>query len=369
MNKKKTIPVTKPSLPPLEEYTELLREIWENKWLTNNGPFHQKFERALAEHLGVKHISLFCNGTIALQVGLEAMGVTGEVITTPFTFAATAHAIHHAGCQPVFCDIDPKSCNIDAKKIEALITPDTSCIMPVHVYGIHCDTEAIQRIADKYALKVFYDAAHAFGVEEQGESVLTHGNLSMVSFHATKVFNTVEGGALVTDDPGLKQRIDRLRNFGFVNETTVAGPGTNGKMNELQAAYGLLQLKYIDAEIEKCHRIAERYRTRLAGVRGIRLLEVPECVQHNAAYFPVFIDEVEYGMSRDALYEKLRKHGIHARRYFYPLVSSFECYSDALRGSLSEAEKIAEQVICLPIYGGLSESEQERVFGVLACKF
>jgi len=318
--------VTQPSLPPLDEFVESLRDIWDRQWLTNNGVYHQRLEAALAEYLGVKHVSLFCNGMIALQVGLQALEITGEVITTPYSFPATTHAVHWNHCTPVFCDIEPGSCNLDPAKIEALITPQTTCILPVHVYGTPCNVEAIQRVADAHGLKVFYDAAHAFGIKINGRSVLNSGSLSMLSFHATKVFNTIEGGALITDDPELKQRIDYLKNFGFAGETKIVAPGTNGKMNEIQAAYGLLQLKYVDGEISKRRLIDTAYRQGLAGVSGIRTMQVPGSVTSNGAYFPIFVDAAVYGRTRDELYEALKAQGLFGRRYFYPLISSFSDY-------------------------------------------
>jgi dTDP-4-amino-4,6-dideoxygalactose transaminase len=348
--------VTRPSLPPLEDFVESLRDIWESKWLTNNGVYHRRFEESLAEYLGVKYVSLFCNGTIALQVGLQALEVVGEVITTPYSFPASTHAIYWNRCTPVFCDIEPGTCNLDPAKIESLITPKTTCILPVHVYGTPCNVDAIQEVADAHGLKVFYDAAHAFGVQINGQPILNFGDLSMLSFHATKVFNTIEGGALISDNPELKRRIDYLKNFGFAGETSVVIPGTNGKMNELQAAYGLLQLKYIDGEIEKCRQIADAYRDKLQGVPGIQLLQVPADVSSNHSYFPIFVDEAIYGASRDELYEKLKAQGIFGRRYFYPLISNFAAYCDlpsAAAERLPMANAASQQVICLPMFADL----------------
>ena len=348
--------VTRPSLPPLDKFVESLREIWDSRMLTNNGPFHQRFEVALAEHLGVPYVSLFCNGTAALQVGLQALRITGEVITTPFTFPATIHAIYWNRCTPVFCDIDPETCNLDPEKVASLITPETTCILPVHVYGTPCDVQGIQQVADRYGLKVFYDAAHAFGVEMNGTSTLNCGDLSMLSFHATKVFNTIEGGALVTDDPDMKQRIDRLKNFGFAGETSIVAPGTNGKMNELQAAYGLLQLKTIDAVISERRQLDAAYREMLAGIPGIRLLPRIPGVTPNGAYFPIFVDGDAFGISRDELYDVLKAKGVHGRRYFYPLISSFPEYCNepsAAASHLPGAVTAAEQVLCLPMYSDL----------------
>ncbi|MBT7065131.1 MAG: DegT/DnrJ/EryC1/StrS family aminotransferase [Verrucomicrobia bacterium] len=353
--------VTQPSLPPLDEFTESLREIWDSKCLTNNGPFHQKLETALAEYLDVPYVSLFCNGTMALQVGLQALRVTGEVITTPYSFPATTHAIYWNHCTPVFCDVDRDTCNISPALIEALITPRTTCIMPVHVYGVPCDVQQIQRIADTYGLKILYDAAHTFRGQVDGASLYRHGDLSMLSFHATKVFNTIEGGALLTDDPKLKQRIDYLKNFGFADETVVVAPGSNGKMNELQAAYGLLQLKHIDAEIVKRERIDRCYRKHLQDAPGIRPLAVP--VQH-CAFFPIFVDEDAFGQSRDALYFALKEKGIHGRRYFYPLISDYPSYRglpSAAASALPIATSISSKVICLPMYGDLPQPVVERI--------
>lgn len=359
-----SIHVTRPSLPPLEEFVDSLRDIWESRWLTNSGLYHDRFESALAEHLGVAHVSLFCNGTIALQVGLHALEISGEVITTPYSFPATTHAVHWNHCTPVFCDIDPTTCNMDPSGIESLITPRTTCILPTHVYGIPCDDDPVRRVADKHKLRVFYDAAHAFGVKSDNGSILSLGDLSMVSFHATKVFNTAEGGALITDDPGLKDYIEFLRNFGFADETTVVAPGTNGKMNELQAAYGLLQLKYIDGEIEKRRRVAQLYRSRLQDVPGVRLLAVADDLHWNYGYFPVFIDEAQYGRSRDELYEALQARGIYGRRYFYPLISEFPAYRDlasAAPDRLPVATHVSRQVICLPIYADLDLTQVEDI--------
>ncbi len=363
-----SITVTKPSLPPLEEYVALLRDIWDRRWLTNRGNYHEAFERALAQHLGVPHVSLFCNGTMALQVALQALRISGEVITTPFSFPATTHAIYWNHCTPVFCDIDPESCNLDPKKVESLITPRTTAILPVHVYGNPCDVEHLQKIADTYGLRLIYDAAHAFGVRKDGRSVLSHGDVSVMSFHATKVFTTAEGGALVVGDAKLKQRIDYLKNFGFADELTVVGPGVNGKMNELQAALGLLQLKYVDGELEKRHRLVERYRAGLEGIPGIRLMRVPRGITHNDAYQPIFIDADEYGVTRDALYAALRRAGIYARRYFFPLISEFPTYRDlpsANAAELPHATRVARSVLCLPLYAGLSSDEVDSVCGIV----
>ena len=354
--------VTQPYLPPLEEFTPYLREIWDSKILTNGGPMHQQFEAELARHLGVEHIALFCNATIALVTALQALRVTGEVITTPYSFVATAHSLLWNGIRPIFVDIDEQTLNIDAAKIEAAITPHTTAILAVHVYGQPCQVERIQEIADRYNLKVIYDAAHAFDVTHRGESVLAHGDLSVLSFHATKVFNTFEGGAIVCPDAKTKLRIDRLKNFGFVDELTVVATGINGKMSEVNAAFGLLQLKHVGQAIERRREVAQRYRQALAGVRGLRMLEPTEHARPNFAYFPVLVQE-DFRMSRDALYDGLRERGIHARRYFYPLISDFPMYRNAPGGSphLPTASRIASQVLCLPIYPALAEPDQQRV--------
>jgi len=360
--------VTQPTLPPLDEFIVQLRDIWDRKWLTNNGPYHQQFESALAQYLGVKHVSLFCNGMIALQVGLQALEVTGEVITTPFSFPATTHAIHWNHCTPVFCDIEPETCNLDPACIEALITSRTTCILPVHVYGNPCNVDDIMKISEKHGCKVFFDAAHAFGVRMNGESLLKSGHLSMLSFHATKVFNTIEGGALITNDSKLKERIDFLKNFGFSDETTVIEPGTNGKMNEIQAAYGLLQLKYIDSAIAERRAVAGWYRRSLAGIPGIRFFEDTPGVTQNYSYFPIFIDEHQYGMTRDDLYWRLKEQRINGRRYFYPLISSFPMYTglpSASSVNLPEANIMAERVLCLPIHTGLRAEDLSRVVQVV----
>lgn len=350
------ITVTKPFLPPLEEFQLYLEQIWANGQLTNNGPFHKQFEQELAEYLGVEHLSLFTNGTLALLIALQALEITGEVITTPYSFVATTHALWWNNIKPVFVDIEPDYCNLDPEKIEAAITPETTAILPVHVYGNPCDIEAIDQIARKHNLKVIYDACHTFNVRIQGVPVLRYGDLSVMSFHATKVFNTFEGGAIISHSAAMKRRIDHLKNFGFNGETTVVGPGINAKMNEVQAAMGLLQLKHIDRNIEKRRHITLQYRELLANIPGIRCLEQMPGVSHCYSYFPVFVDEAVYGISRDALYEKLKQNDIFGRRYFYPLISQFPPYANldtAMPGKLPVAEGITEQVICLPLYADL----------------
>ncbi|MEX2505477.1 MAG: DegT/DnrJ/EryC1/StrS family aminotransferase [Pseudohongiellaceae bacterium] len=364
----KPIYVTKPHLPPLEEFIPYLEKIWETGILTNNGPFHRQLEDALCEYLGVNHLALFTNGTIALVTALQALRITGEVITTPYTFVATSHSLLWNNIKPVFVDIDPKTCCMDPDKIEAAITPQTTAILPVHCYGNPCDVDAIQRIGDIYGLKVIYDAAHAFGVRYRGESLLRHGDLSILSFHATKVFNTFEGGAIVCPDAKTKQRIDYLKNFGFADEVTVMASGINGKMSEVNAAMGLLQLRYIDEVLERRKTIANQYREALAAVEGIELLPIPEETEGNAAYFPILVTEL-YPKSRDALYERLKQHGIHGRRYFYPLISEmpmYRGYSSASSSLLSNAKAIAGQVLCLPIYPKLTQPLSESIIRQIA---
>lgn len=361
---KKTITVTSPLLPSLEELMPYLQDIWNRKWLTNNGHYHQELEKALCEYLKVPYISLFTNGTLPLMCALQALRITGEVITTPYSFVATTHALWWNGIKPVFVDIDPETCNLDPDKIEAAITPKTTAIMPVHVYGKPCDTERIQEIADKYGLKVIYDAAHAFGVEVDGQSILNAGDMSTLSFHATKVYNTVEGGALICHDEQTKKRIDYLKNFGFAGETTVIAPGINGKMDEVRSAYGLLNLKQADAAIEARHQVAIKYREALRGVKGIRVMEDMPGVRHNYSYFPIFIDAEAYGMTRDELYFKMKENGVLGRRYFYPLISEFSTYrglESARPENLPVATKVADSVICLPMYHNLTEEDTDRV--------
>jgi len=370
MTSGKTSPihVTRPLLPPLEEFIPYLEQIWESKWLTNNGPFHEQFERALCDYLGVKHISLFANGTLALVTALQALRVTGEVITTPYSFVATAHSLLWNGIKPVFVDVDPITLNLDPDKIEAAITPQTTAIMPVHCYGRHCDVGRIQEIADNYRLKVIYDAAHAFGVEFQGESILNHGDLSVLSFHATKVFNTFEGGAIVCQDAKTKRHIDHLKNFGFVDEVTVVASGINGKMSEINAAFGMLQLKRIDDALLQRRAIDARYRTGLAGVDGIHCPGNAGGGVTNYSYFPIMV-RPDFPLGRDALFQKLRDNGIHARRYFYPLISDFPMYRgmpSAAHSNLPVAKKASEQVICLPIYPGLANEQVDFVIGLIA---
>lgn len=363
-----TITVTSPLLPNLDDFYDVLRDIWESKWITNNGSFHKRLESALCEYLKVPYISLFTNGTLPLLTALQALKITGEVITTPFSFVATTHSIWWNNCKPVFVDIDPSTGNIDPERIEAAITPRTSAIMPVHVYGQPCDTGRIQKIADKYGLKVIYDAAHAFGVEVNGESILNAGDLSTLSFHATKVFNTIEGGAMVMHDAEMKKRIDYLKNFGFAGETEVVGPGINSKMDEVRSAYGLLNLKQVDAAIEARHQVAIRYRDALCNVPGITFFEDMPSVRHNYSYFPIFVDAQAYGMTRDELYFKMKENGVLGRRYFYPLISSFSTYQglpSATLENLPQAHKMADCVICLPMHHDLGQIDVERVINLM----
>jgi dTDP-4-amino-4,6-dideoxygalactose transaminase len=360
--------VTQPLLPPLEEFIPYLQQIWESKRLTNNGPFHQQLEQALCDYLGVKHVALFTSGTVALITALQTLRITGEVITTPYSFVATAHSLLWNGIKPVFVDVDPISLNLDPGRIEAAITPQTTAIMPVHCYGHPCDVDRIEKIADNYGLKVIYDAAHAFGVQLRNDSVLNHGDLSVLSFHATKVFNTFEGGAIVCHDAKTKQRIDHLKNFGFVDEVTVVAPGINGKMSEINAAFGLLQLKGIDAALLKRKTIDAQYRETLAGVKGIHCLSVTGEKVSNYAYFPILV-QPDYPLSRDQLYQKLHDNGIYARRYFYPLISDFPMYRgmlSAAHANLPVARKVSEQVICLPIYPALSGEQVNSIVKLVA---
>lgn len=370
MSEQNTITVTSPLLPNLKDFEKMLEDIWSRKWLTNNGHYHKELEKALADYLGVPYLSLFTNGTLPLITALQALRISGEVITTPYSFVATTHSIWWNNLKPVFVDVEEETGNIDPEKIEAAITPQTTAIMPVHVYGTPCNTKRIQEIADTYGLKVIYDAAHAFGVNVNGKSILENGDMSTLSFHATKVYNTVEGGALICRDEATKKRIDYLKNFGFAGETTVVAPGINSKMDEIRAAYGLLNLQQVDQAIERRKHIAELYRATLKTVSGIRLLHDIEGVRHNYSYFPIFISEKEYGISRDALYEKLKSQNILARRYFYPLISNFPVYrglESARPENLPVATKLADQVLCLPMYAELTDGDVARVLQIV-CK-
>lgn len=358
------ITVTSPLLPNLDEFQEMLKDIWNRKWLTNNGHYHQELEKALAEYLKVPYVALFTNGTLPLLCALQALRITGEVITTPYSFVATTHSLWWNNIKPVFVDIDPETCNIDPDKIEAAITPQTTAIMPVHVYGKPCDVERIRAIADKYGLKVIYDAAHAFGVEVCGKSILEAGDMSTLSFHATKVYNTIEGGALICQDEKTKQRIDYLKNFGFADEITVIGPGINGKMDEIRSAYGLLNLKQVDNAIAARQQVAKTYREALRNVEGISFMDDIPGVRHNYSYFPIFIDKEKYGMTRDELYFKMKEQGIWGRRYFYPLISEFSTYrglESSRPEKLPNAHKMADTVICLPMHHILTKCEMSKV--------
>lgn len=362
------ITVTSPLLPNLDEFNEMLMHIWDSKWITNNGSFHKQLEKELAAYLKVPYISLFTNGTLPLLTAMQALRITGEVITTPYSFVATTHSIWWNGCKPVFVDIDPATGNLDPEKIEAAITPKTTAIMPVHVYGKPCDTKRIQQIADTYGLKVIYDAAHAFGVEVDGESILNAGDMSTLSFHATKVYNTIEGGAMVMHDEATKRRIDDLKNFGFHDEVTVVAPGINSKMDEMRSAYGLLNLRQVDAAIEARHQVAIRYREALRDVEGITFFDDMQGVKHNYSYFPIFIDAEKYGTTRDELYAKMKAAKVLGRRYFYPLISEFSTYRGCVgadKSNLPNAHKMADSVICLPMHHTLSQEDIERTLNIV----
>ena len=373
--KKSQITVTSPLLPPLEEFNSYLQQIWDSKWITNNGHFHQQLEQALAEYLGVEYLSLFTNGTLPLITAFQALGIhEGEVITTPYSFVATSHSIWWNGLKPVFVDIEEDTCGIDPSKIEAAITPNTVAIMPVHCYGKPCKTAEIDAIAKKHNLKVIYDAAHAFGVTQDGRSVLNAGDISTLSFHATKVYNTIEGGALICHSAEMKYHVDNLKNFGFRGETTVVAPGINSKMDEMRAAYGLLNLRQVDAAIETRKQVAKQYVEALQDVQGIKIFQPmvdsfasnlsPLTSKLNYSYFPIFVDEEQYGISRDALYEKMKANNVLGRRYFYPLITDFDPYKNipsANPANLPVANKIANQVICLPMHHELSEEDVKRV--------
>lgn len=368
MKAQKKITVTSPLLPDLEEFQNLLKDIWRSKWITNNGEFHQRLEKELASYLKVPYISLFTNGTLPLITALQALRITGEVITTPYSFVATTHSLWWNGCKPVFVDVNPNTCNLDPTKIEAAITPKTTAIMPVHCYGKPCDIKDIQEIADKYGLKVIYDAAHAFGVEIEGESILNAGDLSTLSFHATKVYDTIEGGAMVMHDEQTKKRIDYLKNFGFAGEITVVAPGINSKLDEIRSAFGLLNLRQVDNAIAKRCQVAIRYREALKNIEGIRYFDDMPEVRHNYSYFPIFIEEEKFGRSRDKLYEDLKQQNIFGRRYFYPLISTFSTYRglpSASKENLPVATKLADTVLCLPMHHELNEEDIVRVLNVI----
>ena len=374
---KDIITVTSPLLPNLDEFNEMLKEIWASKWITNMGQFHRQLENALADYLHVPYVCLFTNGTLPLMTALQALRITGEVITTPYSFVATTHSIWWNGCKPVFVDIDPRTGNMDPDKIEAAITPSTTCIMPVHVYGKPCDTIRIQEIADKYGLRVIYDAAHAFGVEVPAEKyglkaydekglagIMNAGDMSTLSFHATKVFNTIEGGALVVHDEKMKKRIDNLKNFGITDEVTVVAPGINGKMDEVRSAYGLLNLKQVDKAIKARNEVANKYRQVLRPISGISFWEDMPGIRHNYSYFPIFVDAEKFGMTRDELYFKMKEQGVLSRRYFYPLISNFPTYRglpSAVKENLPTGNKLADEVLCLPLHHALSEDDIQKV--------
>jgi dTDP-4-amino-4,6-dideoxygalactose transaminase len=365
------IRVTSPLLPPLTEFTAYLEDIWKRKWVTNNGFYHQELEKSLCEYLKVPYISLFTNGTLPLMVALQALRITGEVITTPYSFVATTHSLWWNGITPVFVDVEEKTGNLDPEKIEAAITPQTTAIMPVHVYGTPCNTEKIEMIADKYGLKVIYDAAHAFSVEKAGESILKAGDISTLSFHATKTYNTVEGGALICPDEKTKKRIDYLKNFGFASETEVVMPGINGKIDEIRSVYGIINLKYVDSAIEQRKKVAFQYRKYLKDVPGIGMLNSIPDVKYNYSYFPVFIDKEKYGMSRDGLYEELQRNDIFGRRYFYPLISSFSPYrglASAKKENIPVASRMADQVLCLPIHHELDEPTINYIISIIKAR-
>lgn len=373
----KLITVTSPLLPNLDEFHEMLQQIWDSKWITNMGQFHKELEKALAEYLHVPYVCLFTNGTLPLMTALQALRITGEVITTPYSFVATTHSIWWNGCKPVFVDIDPATGNMDPDKIEAAITPQTTAIMPVHCYGKPCDTKRIQEIADKYGLKVIYDAAHAFGFEVPAEEyglpaydekglagIMNAGDMSTLSFHATKVYNTIEGGALIVKDEKTKKRIDNLKNFGITDEVTVVAPGINGKMDEMRSAYGLLNLKQVDQAIASRQKVANIYREALRPVDGIKFFDDMPGVRHNYSYFPIFVDAEKFGMTRDELYYAMKAENVLARRYFYPLISDFTTYKglkSAGHDNLPKAFAIAESVLCLPMHHELSDEDLSRI--------
>jgi len=377
----KLITVTSPLLPNLDDFYAALQNIWDSKWITNMGQYHRELEKALAEYLHVPYVCVFTNGTLPLMTALQALRITGEVVTTPYSFVATTHSIWWNNCKPVFVDIDPATGNIDPNKIEAAITPATTAIMPVHCYGKPCDIKRIQEIADKYGLKVIYDAAHAFGLEvpadeyglpaydEKGlAGILNAGDMSTLSFHATKVYNTIEGGALIVKDEKTKIRIDNLKNFGITDEVTVVAPGINGKMDEIRSAYGLLNLKLVDAAIEERQKIANQYREALRLVDGITFFDDMPGVRYNYSYFPIFIDADRYGMTRDDLYLKMKEKNVLARRYFYPLISDFPCYRGlptAKRDNLPKAFKMSDQVLCLPMHHALTQEEMKRILDIV----
>lgn len=364
MKNEKPVLVTRSSLPPYEEYMEMLKPIWESAWLTNMGEFHEKLKEKLKDFMKAENLELFVNGHTALEMAIQAFELEGEVITTPFTFASTTHAIVRNGLKPVFCDIKPEDYTIDENKIESLITPKTCAIVPVHVYGNICNWEKIQKIADKYGLKVIYDAAHAFGEEIDGAGVGSLGDASMFSFHATKVFNTIEGGAVVFKDPELKDRLYQLKNFGITGEESVEFVGGNGKMNEFQAAMGLCNLKYIRQNIEKRKKLTELYRGRLEGIKGIRLVKEQENIAYSYTYMPVLFDG--YRLNRDQVYARLKEHNITPRKYFYPCVNAYQCYSSMYHPEDTPvAKKVSEGILTLPLYADLDQETVERICRII----
>lgn len=366
MNDKNAIFVTKPFLPPLDDFLPYLKDIWDSRILTNNGKYHNELENRLAEVLGVRYVSLFANGTLAIIAALQSLNIGGEVLTTPYSFVATVHSLWWNNIKPVFVDIEPETCNIDPDKLEAAITPNTTAILAVHVYGTPCNVQKIKTIADIYGIKVIYDACHAFGVEIEKQSILNFGDLSILSFHATKVYNTFEGGAIICHDEKMKRRIDFIKNFGFADEVTVIAPGINAKMNEFQAALGLVQLNYIESIISKRKKIAEKYRQQLSQIKGISLLQEQSSIKYNYSYFPIFIDENTYGCSRDELHQFFKDNNIYTRRYFYPLLSQFPTYRGLPSSSgLIIAEAISEKVLCIPIYPDLNQNDQDHIISIL----
>ena len=361
--------VTRPSMPALADYTGLLEGIWQRRWLTNDGQFHRELEAKLSAYLGVEHLSLFCNGATALLVMLQALGIgDGEVITTPFTFPATTHVLHWNGVRPVFCDVEESTFNLDPRRLDELVGPETRAILAVHVYGNPCDVEALEALGRRHGLPVIYDAAHAFGVRLNGRSILDYGAMSMLSFHATKVFSTIEGGALSCASESMRVRINALKNFGIIDEETIIGPGINGKMNEFQAAFGLLQLRTVDEEIARRRDLALSYRKHLAGIEGLQFLEDRPGVRHNHGYFPVRVAADAFGMSRDDLHRFFKQFNVTARKYFYPLVSHAPCYADlpsAAPARLPVAERVSREVLCLPIYGSLDASAPQMISRII----
>jgi dTDP-4-amino-4,6-dideoxygalactose transaminase len=361
--------VTRPTMPNLDDYARKLEPVWESRWLTNEGQLQVELRDGLCESLGLEHLSLCCNGTVALLIALQAERVNGgEVITTPFTFAATVHALYWNRIRPVFCDIDPVTFNLDPRHIEGLITPETRAILPVHVFGYPCDIDAIEEIAVRHGLAVIYDAAHAMGVGYRGRSLLGYGDLSIASFHGTKLFSTGEGGAVVSSTEARKQRVDLLKNFGITGEESVIGPGMNGKMSEFQAAFGLLQLDGLADEISRRHALTDRYRDRLRDVPGLWFREDLADVQHNYSSFPVLIESDEFGLNRNQLCEYLKRFNVHARKYFYPLCSHFPTYSSLPSSNpekLPVAERVADRVLCLPLYGTLGEESVDRICSII----